>query len=166
MGFSMESANPRAAVLDDIPMVKFDCVLKFENKTIYQGDYCLGVGNLKITQPIINRLRRSDLVSAANTLMANPQARLRDRLLHAELAAEIARITSYEVELEAFIHCLFVEGRIFFEAVGFEDFCHEFEYSIDSMKAKKIWSEADRIGRTLTRALGAEKIKEVGEMLY
>lgn len=65
----------------------------------------------------------------------------------------------YEVE-----GCLISDAACYIESIDFDDFCSNFGYSNDSIKAQKIYKDCEQIYLKLIKRIGSEEFKKLQEI--
>lgn len=65
----------------------------------------------------------------------------------------------YEVE-----GCLISDAVCYLESIDFDDFCANFGYSNDSIKAQKIYENCEQIYLKLIKSIGVEEFKRLQEI--
>jgi hypothetical protein len=171
-GYSLESGNLRGEVKGDQghdwPCITFDCVVKKNDKIVWTGFYSMGVGHVKIPKtPRVPWMMPNELEATLFTLQKHPYAQLKNKSLHAKLAAWLAREKEQNVKplLPDVLNSILSDGSAYFDAETFEDWCSNFGYDSDSIKAKKMYDVCDETGRKMVQALGKQEIDELREML-
>lgn len=60
--------------------------------------------------------------------------------------------------------CLISDATCYIESIDFDDFCSNFGYSNDSIKAQKIYKDCEQIYLKLIKRIGSEEFKKLQEI--
>lgn len=169
---TLECGSPEPYFKDDWQAVAFNCSLKRDGKTFWQGQYKMGIGHFTPTKkedPDKNRfipwLRNlpSNEEQMLRTWLKKPHASFVNKELQATVAAKLAKMRKQTPELEDVLSSVMLDGSPFFDAERFEDWAGEYGYSPDSIKAKEIFDVCDKTGREVARVFSPEEIQTLRE---
>lgn len=146
LGITIQCSNLRPGVdmpdgeIPHWPHIAYDVKLKRGEDLVWSGPYKLGIGHV-------------DGIPLGRTA--------KDK---AEWAANTAFAQNVEPELSQVFHSILMDGSAWFDRNSFGDWCDEFGYSDDSIKAKAIFDQCVIIGQELEHNLGSELIATLREL--
>jgi len=161
-------SGPRGGVRDnDWPCIAYTLQLQKDGKPIWTGEYRLGVGHVepqKYRDHTFNRVRLTrEEEQLVWTWQTKPHSQFVNKQLWAGAAAKLAQLQKVTPKLEDVAHSLLLDGSAYFDGNTFENWCADFGYSDDSIKAKETFEACDKIGRELSRALSREQVESLRE---
>lgn len=170
MGFEIQVSLPSGGVDDkNWPHIAYAVMLTIHGKAAWSGPYKLGVGYVKIPtfrqglpHPIFFTKDESYLW---NTLRDKPLANIADKALHASFCAKLAIAQKVMPELADVLHSLMLNASPAFTGETFQDWCSNFDYSDDSIKAKAMYDTCVQTGLALRRALSWGQIEKIQDIL-
>lgn len=146
-------------------MIRFNVALTFDDKPIYSGPYSIGTGHVK-SQYITGAGYGSNRPDIAKHLIrhglsgewiGDGEQIAKDMLLTA------ARIQKLTPKLENVVHSLILDGTAHFDRLTFGQWCGEYVYSDDSIKALETFQTCDRTGREIARHITPDEIDTLRE---
>lgn len=147
-GITIESLNTHAEVRDgDWPCIAYDCRLLKDGKVFWAGPFYMGIGHVKDTE-------KQPWQTPTRCLSKPDQA---------ERAAQLAMRQKVKPSVKDVMHSLLLDGSAAFDSIKFEDWCAEYGYSDDSIKAKDTYETCVQIGFTIEREFNEETLAGLRE---
>jgi hypothetical protein len=146
LGITIHSSNLRPGVepavggSNEWPHIAYDVKLKRGEAIVWSGPYKLGIGHV-------------EGIAIGKTAQQK-----------AEWAANTAFIQNVEPELADVFHSILLDGSAWFDRSTFKDWCAEFGYSDDSIKAKATFDTCVEIGQELEHNLTQEELSALREL--
>ncbi len=136
-------------------MIRFTVNVTFDGKPIYSGPYSVGTGHVKpqyitragagfgsnrpdIAKHIIRHGLSGKWIGDGETIAKG-------------IILEAARMQKLTPKLENVIHSLILDGTAYFDRLTFPQWCAEYGYSDDSIKAQDIFRICERTGQEIAR---------------
>lgn len=155
------------------PHIAYTVELLLDGKVVWTGPYKLGVGHVKWPKEHTLNISCSPATRGLTADEENVcRIHARGQVLkktpggmatEASTAAKLAQIQKIKPKIEDVCHSLVMDGSAYFDGLRFEDWCADYGYSDDSIKAKETFETCDRIGRDLSRALKKETLAGLRE---
>jgi len=164
-GFSLE-IRKAGTDLDETGkrvVLSFEVELFHEGKTVMVSPYTMGTGFLDLSdvKPLSTRYGfTQDESNMARSWKAKPCADFVDKNLLRDTAEKIRIQQGVVPQIADVMYSLILDGSAFFDGETFEEWCGNFGYDSDSIKARAIYDTCDETGRKLARVCDVEKIRE------
>lgn len=168
-GLSIQSSPPVGGVDDTWPHIAYAVTLARKGKAFWTGPYKLGIGHVKIPKPPAGggqwmwkfHLSRDEegMLYAMN---GRPHANFTDKALQASLCAKLAVAQKVSPTLPHVLHSLLMDSSATGET--FSDWCANYGYSDDSIKALETYQACVKIGQTLSKAFTPAELSELREI--
>jgi len=175
LGFALNVLHgPRGDVSNDNdkpwPHIAFKVMLTFKEREVITTDYKLGIGHVDPKKAFIGSvISRPNLTLDEESVLyawqENSTVQFKNKHLHAEVAAKLARYQKVIPQLDDVLHSLLMDGEAFFNAQSFEDWAGDFGYDKDSRKAEAIYRICDATGRKLSQAVPRETLEKAREIV-
>lgn len=166
-GLALESSMPLGGVTDDWPHISYQCRITRDGREVWSGPYKLGIGHVHVVDPYKSPgLARRVCMSADEEHMlycmkSRPHANFKDKATQSSACAKLAIAQKVAPKLPDVLHSLLLDGSAV--DARFEDWCAEYGYSDDSIKALDTFRECERIGKALLRAFTRAELEELRE---
>lgn len=165
MGFSVNVQNARAEVEDGYLVLKFWVTLLKNNQMVHQCDYTMGSGFLDLKAFNLDRFSSFSYTSAEESLIRswkkNPTAKFLDHKVWASAAEKTRAKQGVVPQLADVMYCLLMEGAAYVDGFTFGEWCDEYGYSDDSIKAREMFDACDETGRRLSRVCDYDNMREI-----
>ena len=172
LGLSLESSSPLGGVDEDWPRIAYQCRLVRNGREVWYGPYKLGIGHVKLVDPY--KLGHASAWSMhlseeeKNILSAmakRPGVQFKDKAvkIQARACAKLAIAQKVTPKLADVLHSLLLDGSAHFDSQTFEDWCADFGYSDNSIKARDTFETCERIGKAIARAFSRDELAELRE---
>lgn len=165
LGFELSHKGPFAEVKDNWPCISYVVTLKFKGREVIETTYSLGVGHVKVTAPPMGLSMSEREAGFLHSWKARPNANFLDKQLQADVATKLAKYQKVAPQLADVLHSLMLDGEAHFQSMLFADWCADFGYDSDSIKAKEIFEKCEAIGKSLKRNIPVATLKEVQSIL-
>lgn len=176
LGVTMEASSPLPGV-DPAEKkgergwahIRYTVTLARNGKAFWSGPYKLGTGHVKWpSEPelMVGKYLRP-FMGKDEALRAVWAKRGNRRLIaedEAKAAAGLAYVQKVAPTLDSVLGSLLSDGSCHFDGERFEDWCSNYGYSDDSIKAKDIFDTCEAIGKDLRRAFSLAEIEELREL--
>ena len=166
---TIEAGQPRGEVEESSghkwPHVAFNVTLKRNGRAFFIGPYRFGVGHFNPTAAEAARIGSftsglpANCANMAAAMARRPSANFIDKELVADVAAHVAKTRKFSPAVADVLPNLLLDGSAFFDAEGFEDWCANYGYDHDSIKARDTFDACDKIGRGIARAFAPAEIE-------
>lgn len=162
------TSAPMPSVDDGWPSIAYAVTFN-RGIRMLQAPYKLGVGhvdwkklNLDGTSVLGTGLSHDD-IAVIRTIQRNPGAQLKDKAIHAEVAAKLAKIQKIAPKPHEVFACYCNEAL---EATNttFEDWCANFGYDTDSRKAEQTYNKCREPYASLIQMIGVDNITKFAEL--
>lgn len=167
LGLTVESSSPVAEVRDvdkktgrGWPCISYTVQIKRGNRLIWTGPYRLGIGHVahkKVTDHIAHVM---GIEQAAMNLLRKGKE-FADQRLAAEVATKIARYQKVSPKLDDVMSNLLTDGSPHLQHQTFEEWCSEFGYDTDSIKARKTYDLCVEEGMAIARAFTPAELEQL-----
>ncbi len=167
LNLTVSISAPLGDVQGDWPNVLFHLIFSGRQNSPLSLEYRLGVGhvNWKAVNPdrIMGVQLTPDEASVVYTILRNPSAQLKDKSLWATTAAKIAKFQKvspkpYEV-LASYCRDAFSAHN-----ESFENWCGNFGYDADNIKAKNIYDTCAGLYYKLATLIGADNVQKFNDL--
>ena len=162
---SIQSSPPVGGVDDKWPHIAYAVTLARKGKAFWTGPYKLGVGHVKIPttkEGLPRMVFTQDEGYCWNTLRNRPNADILDKALQASLCAKLAVAQKVSPTLPDVLHSLLMDGSAVDET--FSNWCANYGYSDDSIKALGMYEDCVKTGRDLAKAFTLGELSELREI--
>jgi hypothetical protein len=136
-----------------------------DRRQVWAGPYHLGIG--RVPQEALKKYLSPYGGTVEQLLRDPPRGGVRwAKHMYPDVVAIYARVATrakIKPKLEDLLSSLLLDGSAFFDAQRFEDWCADFGYSDDSIKALDTWRACDATGRQLAQAFTKQEIEELRE---
>lgn len=159
LNLTLECGEPTGHVVDNWPSIRYECTLLRNGKEVWSGPYSLGVGHVNPNN--INLWKTALTIDEEHLLYTwqkKPHANFKDKQLHAQVAAKVAKLQKVQPKLSDVVCSLMLDGYSYFNALDFDEWCDEYGYDTDSRKALDIFEACQETGRLLTRAFSRDEL--------
>jgi hypothetical protein len=169
-GFSMIIlAGPYGLVKDDwggpseMGKARWTCIhyrveVKIGDKTVIKTDFYLGVGHVKKPTKYLQYNKHLAALPARHRNMLDhwidrPSVKFIDQETFSEVVAAVAKATKVAPTLDQVMASLILDGSPCFDHQSHKDWCDDFGYDADSMRAKKMYNQCMETGQAIARHL-------------
>lgn len=165
LGLSMESSEGRAKCTDEWDHIEFNVEIKRGNNVLFSGPYRLGVGHVKI--PKGDCIWMYKLVSDETSLFYQMQRKGSVKVkpeykhIHLSILTKLATHQKLKPKIEDVMYSLLSEGSVFFDGQTLDEFCSDFGFSTDSIKANNLWKACLDTGMNLRKFLNPSEIEDL-----
>lgn len=170
LGLTLTSSAPRPHVEPQWHAIAYDCVLSRNGRTVWEGEYKLGVGHVKAehwkrAHESVGKNNRNGLTLrphafAIEMLVKRPNVQFRDPKAHAAAAAAVAGVLGVAPTLPEVLSWLLTDNP---NDASFGEWCAELGYDSDSRKAEGVYNACCEVGRMLRRAFTPEELAQLAE---
>lgn len=148
-------------------MLQFAVSLAFDGKSIYTGPYSLGTRY--VSKEILKKLARYPFSTSSRIVehliksglsgqwIGDTRATAEKILLHA------AKVQKLAPNLPDVVSSLLMDGGAYFDRQSFGDWCADFGYSDDSIKARDTYETCWRTGRAIADHIKPTEIETLRE---
>jgi len=167
LGLTLESSSPLGGVDGDWPHISYQCRLARNGREVWSGPYKLGIGHVKIVDPYkthTSAFLSVDEKNMLSTTSRRPGAQFKDKKRQASACASLALAQKVTPKLPDVLHSLLLDGAAHFDSQTFEDWCADYGYSDDSIKARDTFETCERIGKALARAFTRAELNDLREV--
>mgnify|MGYP003660750055 CR=1 FL=1 len=168
LGITIESTQGSSTTQgDDWNCIKFQVEIKRGGKSVWSGPYYMGLACVKLPKRepslMINLTR--DERNHLYQLQAKPNAKCLPEYMsiHNGLFTKLAQSQRVKPDLDTVVNSLLSDGATHFDSESFDDWCSNFGFSNDSIKAEKMWRSCIDTGMALGRAFKREEIDRLRE---
>lgn len=169
-GLSIQSSLPIGGVDDKWPHIHYAVTLARNGNAFWSGPYKLGIGHVKIPKPPACdsgqwmcqfRLSRDEegMLYAIN---GRPHADFKDKALQASLCAKLAIAQKVSPSLSDVLHSLLMDGSAITET--FQDWCANYGYSDDSIKALETYQTCVKEGQALAKVFTPAELNDLRDI--
>lgn len=165
----IQCSPPSGEVDEDWPHIAYAVTITRNGNALWTGPYKLGVGHVKIptiTQglPCIKggvQFTQDELYTW-NALKVKPNANIQPKALQASLCAKLAVVQNVSPTLQDVLHSLLMDSSAMDET--FSDWCANFGYDDDSIKALETYQACAKIGQALSKSFTPSELQELREI--
>jgi hypothetical protein len=164
MNVSITSTTPIATVdAEGWEHFAFACQLSRNGKPFWSGPFRKGLGHVKLTGKSFMLMLSVEEDRLFHTLKSKPNAKMLPGCEHikAGLFTKLAKSQKLTCNVEDVFSCLLSDGSSCFDGVNFADWCDEFGYSNDSIKARQTYDACEETGKAIRKAFTLEEIESL-----
>ena len=177
LGFSLRiDAGPVGGVdfhdQSDWAHIAFNVELLFNGKPLLvdaqSKTYKMCTGHVDVSKAKVGTTTQRwtpDEKSMIYAWQKNRHANWKNKHLHADVAAKLAKQQKVTPELTDILHCHLRDGEPFFNAQSFENWAGDLGYDIDSRKAEGIYRQCMEVGRKLKAGVPEDVLAKARELL-
>ena len=167
-GLSIQSSPPVGGVDDKWPHIAYSVTLAHNGKAFWSGPYKLGIGHVKIPAKVPERAMvwkmglTADEFGLLNAMQRRPNAKFEEIGIQASLCAKLACVQKVSPALPDVLHSLLMDSSATDET--FSNWCANYGYSDDSIKALETYQACVKEGQALAKAFTPGELSELQEI--
>ena len=168
---SIQSSAPLGGVDDKWPHIHYAVTLARNGKVFWSGPYRLGIGHVKIPKPPALDgggfwMRKMNLTRDEEAMLyamnSRPHADFKDKALQASLCAKLAIVQKVSPTLPDVLYSLLMDSSAADET--FADWCDNYGYSDDSIKALETYQACVKEGQALAKAFTPAELQDLRDI--
>ena len=158
MGFDINSSF-KGIELGEWRAFKFECSIIYKEKVIWKGDYKMGMAHCEAFHKQWEKFNKMTYNEKPALDKMNDKAIEENRVRIAEILKKDK--SNYPSLSDVINSIAIVDGRCVYDYQSFNDWCLDYGYSSDSIKAKDTFDKCEEEGKAIISAIGRENYEKL-----